>query len=73
MEPHHIDPMSKGYAISRGMTSWRRILPELQKCVLLCANCHREVHDGMHPSYLEIDSPWARDDYWRDADLLDSD
>lgn len=21
--------------------------------VLLCARCHREVHDGLHPRYLE--------------------
>ncbi len=27
--------------------SWEKLLPEIKKCVLLCANCHGEVHDGL--------------------------
>jgi hypothetical protein len=27
----------------------------LDKCVLLCANHHREVHDGLHSGYLVIE------------------
>lgn len=49
---HHIDPMSKDFEISAA-TSWKRALPELQKCVLLCSNCHREVHAGLHFGYLD--------------------
>ena len=49
---HHLDPYEKDFAISAGSTSWKRIEPELKKCVLLCARCHREVHDGWHPLYL---------------------
>lgn len=52
---HHIDSMEKDFTISDVMTSWERIKPELDKCVLLCANCHREVHDGLHPGYLVYD------------------
>ena len=37
------------------MTSWARIVRELDKCVLLCCRCHREVHDGMHPGYLVLE------------------
>ena len=46
---HHIDPKTKKFGISmRGMTrSWQKIEDELQKCVLLCSNCHAEVHDGI--------------------------
>jgi predicted HNH restriction endonuclease len=50
---HHIDPMGKDFNISSGLTSWDRIVPELDKCVLLCSNCHREVHDGLHTGYLD--------------------
>jgi hypothetical protein len=50
---HHVTPWEKDFAISARMTSFRAIRRELDKCVLLCANCHREVHDGMHPGYLE--------------------
>src|SRR5574338_143642 len=56
---HHVDPMEKDFAISAKMTSWEAIEKELSKCVLLCSNCHREVHDGLHPGYL------THEDHWR--------
>lgn len=45
---HHRDPKKKSFGISdRGLTySWQRIKNEIDKCVLLCANCHMELHDG---------------------------
>ena len=46
---HHINPKTKKFGLSaRGLTrSWEMIIKELDKCVLLCANCHAEVHDGI--------------------------
>jgi predicted HNH restriction endonuclease len=46
---HHIDPSKKEFALStKGLTrSWKRIEAEIKKCVLICANCHMEVHDGI--------------------------
>jgi len=44
-EFHHLDPKEKeaGWVKLR-LTSWENIKKELDKCVLLCANCHRIRH-----------------------------
>ena len=46
---HHLDPTKKDFGLSdRGLTrSWDKTLKEIDKCALLCANCHAEVHDGL--------------------------
>lgn len=44
---HHRDPLTKLFEISRGITmgyAWARILAEIEKCDVLCSNCHRQVH-----------------------------
>lgn len=47
LEFHHMDPNEKDFLISRKghCTSWEKIKKELDKCILVCANCHREVHE----------------------------
>jgi predicted HNH restriction endonuclease len=49
LEFHHIDPLKKDFSLSAdGSTrAWARIEKEIQKCVLVCANCHREIHAGI--------------------------
>jgi hypothetical protein len=49
LEFHHLDPAEKDFGISsKGTTaSWEKIKIELNKCICLCANCHREVHAGI--------------------------
>ncbi|MFA6426878.1 MAG: hypothetical protein WCW16_00320 [Candidatus Magasanikbacteria bacterium] len=46
---HHLDAKQKEFGISKdGLTrAWSRVVKELDKCVMLCANCHREVHAGI--------------------------
>ena len=46
LEFHHVDSSVKDFGISnRGYTrSWKKVREEIEKCVLLCANCHREFH-----------------------------
>jgi len=44
---HHIDPSKKSFKLSSPKAlrlSWRKVKEELDKCVLLCANCHRIRH-----------------------------
>lgn len=46
LEFHHLDPTKKDFGISaKGHTkSWEKIKNELDKCIMLCSNCHRELH-----------------------------
>lgn len=46
LEFHHVNSSGKDFSISeKGYTrSWVRVKEELDKCMLLCANCHRELH-----------------------------
>ena len=42
---HHLDPSEKDVDWSKlRLRSWSSIISELDKCVLLCANCHRIRH-----------------------------
>lgn len=41
---HHLDPEDKGFNIGEGINRrWDDLRKEVDKCVLLCANCHRGV------------------------------
>lgn len=46
---HHINPSEKeigfGGNISSSKIGWLRIRDELLKCVLVCSNCHRIIHN----------------------------
>jgi len=46
---HHLDEENKKFGLSQnGMTrSWEKTKRELKKCILVCANCHREIHAGI--------------------------
>lgn len=45
---HHINPLNKEFGIGQATyLSWIRIKREIDKCVLLCHNCHSEVHEGL--------------------------
>lgn len=45
LEFHHLDPKEKDINISKiNSIDLSKYISELDKCVLLCSNCHREIH-----------------------------
>jgi len=49
LEFHHIDPATKNFQLdqrSLANRSREEVMKEVEKCLLVCANCHAEIH---HP------------------------
>ena len=45
LEFHHLDPSEKEANWNKiRLWSWKKCTQELDKCALLCSNCHREEH-----------------------------
>jgi predicted transcriptional regulator len=53
LEFHHRDPSKKDFPISGIRKSWDFTKKELNKCDLLCANCHREEHEKINDALFE--------------------
>lgn len=50
LELHHLDPSKKNFSfgsVRADPKKWDVIVEELRKCIMLCANCHRELHFGI--------------------------
>lgn len=49
LEFHHVDENEKSFELSiPNMTrGWKTLLKEAKKCVLVCSNCHREIHSNV--------------------------
>lgn len=55
---HHLNPEEKDYTIARNSRiKFENLMNEIDKCIPLCANCHREFH------YLEKEYQIDIDDY----------
>jgi len=49
LEFHHVNRDNKEFNISQdgNSMSWDKVKNELDKCICVCANCHREIHSGI--------------------------
>ena len=48
LDLHHVDPTEKDTGVSQMLThSWDNIVKEIEKCVVLCACCHRLEHQEL--------------------------
>ncbi len=57
---HHLDPNQKEFGISNGFMnnkSWTILVEEVQKCVLVCHNCHMEIHDDSCDTLVPDNAP----------------
>ena len=69
---HHLDPTQKDIglgAIRANPKSWETIVQELRKCVLVCNNCHGEVHFSL--AEVPVDAPRFNEAY-ADYKLLEA-
>lgn len=44
---HHLDPMKKDFSISGKTMAFEKLKKEVDKCELVCHNCHGEIHAGL--------------------------
>lgn len=54
---HHVDPTQKSFGLSAANSTTKSLekqIEEVEKCILVCANCHRGIHAG----YLNIPEDW---------------
>jgi len=45
---HHLDPMQKDFTVSQRQNGSLTLLKEeVQKCIVVCRNCHAKIHAGL--------------------------
>lgn len=52
---HHTND-NKSFDLSRGRIRMGRAVQEVSKCIVVCANCHREIHAGQIEGYASVET-----------------
>ena len=54
LEFHHENPNEKEFRLGSGNTmAWKEYKAEASKCILVCSNCHKEMHSKLGYIYNE--------------------
>lgn len=54
LEFHHVDPSQKDFSISGKSLSFEIMKKEVDKCILVCSNCHKEIHAELRQDLLVL-------------------
>lgn len=58
LEFHHKESSQKDFSVSKYQTlAWSKLKQELDKCMIVCANCHREIHHDEYENNRHVRSP----------------
>lgn len=63
LEFHHVDPTLKDKTIesmTKGAKAFNTIKDELDKCLLVCSRCHREIHTGIFYTKEQINEKYKQ-------------
>ena len=52
---HHLNPSKKDFPISGASYSYKKLKQEIEKCAVLCSNCHRDFHYLEHSNNTTIE------------------
>ena len=55
IDAHHIDPTQKQFSIGTTVRGIKPTQQELDKCIPLCSNCHREFHHMEHHQNITLE------------------
>ena len=50
LEFHHLNPNEKDFGISTNVKDFNLLKQEVDKCILVCSNCHAEIHEELDSS-----------------------
>ena len=64
LEFHHLDPTKKDFGIANGNAiAFEKAKKEVDKCILVCANCHREIHFSLNAEQYANDEELKKEIY----------
>ena len=44
---HHLNPTEKDFQLFKSCKDFNKLKQEAEKCILVCANCHAELHEKL--------------------------